>query len=611
MYYRICKHILCTCLVLLAASCANRGIGPQGGPRDSLAPVIVRESPANGTLNFKGERIEVVFDEYIQLDKVQDNVLMSPPQVHPPEIYALGKKLLVRFNDPLRDSTTYTIDFGSAICDNNEKIPFVNYSYAFATGDKLDSLAIFGQVINAEDLNPMGGMTIGIHDVLDDSVFSGKPFTRIARSDSLGEFAIRNMRPGTYRLYALQDVSRDNIWQAGEGLAFADELVTPSVHIEVHADTIWRDTVINDSTVHLIDSIDRHEHRYLEPADLVLWFFREDKPKRYFQRALRKEPHCFRLFFGAPQDSLPKIEAPWMEHALIDANTTLDTITVWLTDSSVMVDTLQAQMTYVKTDSLYRPMLVTDTIRALYHAPNLTARTREKLRKREREKALAIQTNAHSPFKVNDTVRISFAAPLASLLTDSIHLLQKKDSLEIPVAYTVEPMDAAGRQYRLLASLEQNKSYILRIDSAAAHDIYGHANNVFEASFKLRSIEEYATLRIYTTPFDARMRLQLLSEQDKVVREAAASPQGVLFDYLDAKPYYLRMYFDLNGDGRWTTGDWSEKRQPEPVYYFPSKLALRANWDFEETFDYTVVPQLESKPMEIVKDGYAALNKKK
>jgi hypothetical protein len=102
----------------------------------------------------------------------------------------------------------------------------------------------------------------------------------------------------------------------------------------------------------------------------------------------------------------------------------------------------------------------------------------------------------------------------------------------------------------------------------------------------------------------------LLSNQDKVIKEVPASPDGVLFEFLEPKVYYLRMYLDLNGDGKWTTGDWTTRRQPEPVFYFPARLTLRANWDFEEVFDYTATPQLDSKPQEIIKDAAAALKKK-
>ena len=135
----ICALCVCAAVCLIAAftGCANRGSGPQGGPKDSIPPVLIRETPLNGTCNFTGKQIVLQFDEYVQLVNVADNILISPPQQKPPIVKAIGKKVIVTFEEPLKDSTTYTIDFGQAICDNNEKVPLGNYSFSFATGSHI------------------------------------------------------------------------------------------------------------------------------------------------------------------------------------------------------------------------------------------------------------------------------------------------------------------------------------------------------------------------------------------------------------------------------------------------------------------------------------------
>ena len=152
-------------------ACANRGSGPQGGPRDTIPPRMVKEVPLNGSLNVADKKIEITFDEYIQLADIQKNVLISPPQQNPPEIKAIGKTVSVVFQEELQDSTTYTIDFGSAICDYNEKTPLEGYVYAFSTGDVMDSLSISGRVINASNLNAMSSVLVGIHANVHDSAF--------------------------------------------------------------------------------------------------------------------------------------------------------------------------------------------------------------------------------------------------------------------------------------------------------------------------------------------------------------------------------------------------------------------------------------------------------
>lgn len=600
-------RLLSIAVILLSASCANRGVGPQGGPKDSLPPSVVSEKPENGTLHYNGDRVEIVFDEFVQLDNITENVIISPPQPHAPEIRAFGKKVLVTFADTLIPNTTYTIDFGNAICDNNEKIPYSGYTFSFSTGDHIDSLGLFGQIINAEDLNPISGISIGLQEILEDSAFETVPFTRLGRSDSLGYFSIQNIRPGKYRVYGLQDNSRDYTYQPGEGLAFNDIIYEPYARVEA----------LNDST----------EVVYLEPSDVVLWFFKEEKTPQYLGRALHEDKHLLRITFAAPVDSLPRLRAlrpsevdstgqdgnwvNWQEHMVLQASARQDTLIYWLTDSAAMLDTLDFELTYRKTDSIYQLYWQTDTLRAVYHAPRLNARTQAKLNKQKAEQKLSFKTNARSGFEVYDTLRLTAATPLAEIWKDSIHLTQKVDTVIRDIPFELVSLDEAKMRYLLVARLEPAKDYTLTIDSAAMTDVFGHVNDRTKTTIKLKSMEDYATLRIHIANAPANLRIQLLDNKDNPVRDKAVVPGGTLFKYLPAASYYMRAYEDKNGDGKWTTGDWTAKRQPEPVYYFPARLTLRANWDFEEHFTYQEKPVLESKPYEIIEDGAKKLNNKK
>lgn len=615
-------------LCLLLTGCANRGIGPQGGPKDTIPPVVVKETPANGSNHFKDKKIEILFNEYLQLDNVQANLLVSPPQQVPPDVKAQGKKVVITIQEDLIDSTTYTLDFGNSICDYTEKNPIRGYQYAFTTGDRIDSLEVYGVVVNAEDLNPVSGVLVGLHANLSDSAFSTLPFTRIARTDSLGGFGVRNLRGGQYCLYALQDLSRDYRYQPGEGLAFADSLVVPEYQVEIVRDTIWRDTLLVDNqtldtiTMGIVDSVRIVENTYVGPSDLLLWFFRENKVRHYFQRAYREEQHTIRLVFGAPQDSLPVVRAlppsamdslasdsAWidpMQYALLQANPTRDTLVYWLTDSLVIgQDSIFLEMTYLKSDSAYNLVPQTDTISAIYRAPRLTAKAKEAIDKKNRERMLELRSNAKSGFEVYDTLRILSPMPIDSIWADSIGLYEKVDTVYKSVPFTLQPTDSVPLGYLVVARLEQGKSYELHLDSGAVRDVYGVANKAKKFTLQLKTAEDYSTLLIKIPTYDPAIRLQLLDEKDKPVRELPASPEGTKFEYLTPKAYYLRLYFDLDGNGKWTTGDWATKRQPEPVFYFPAKLTLRANWDFEEIFDYLARPQLDSKPRELIKDAAA------
>ena len=664
------RHILVLSIALVGMwACANRGVGPQGGPKDETPPKVVKEIPENGTVNYHDKRIEISFDEYLQLNDVVNQVLISPPQQRPPEVRAVGKKVTVTFDGELRDSTTYTIDFGEAICDNNERNPLKGYTFAFATGPEIDTLQISGMVINAENLNPVANIYAGIHRNLADSAFEKEPFTRIARTNEKGEFTIQNIHRGLYRLYALDDISRDYVYQPGEGLAMHDSLLAPTVRYEGRVDTVF----VADSIVATLDSLqlDSLPHdtlgRYwervesktvpvFEPRDILLMYFKEDKLRHYFIRCLREEQHCFKLLFSAPQDSMPKIRPlnvadslpmdtlrpdsllqdslaadslagdsvalvtsdpvvldsiRWTDYAVLQPSANLDTITVWLTDSTVIRrDTIAFTMTYMASDSILNLYPQTDTVLAVYRAPRLSEKAKAALdKKKETEvRLLSLRNNASAGFDIYDSLRISSPTPLRLTDLQKLHLSLKKDTVYKPLKISPFVVDSSKMQIVIPYKWEPEKEYRLTIDSAAFTDVYGASNDVTEATLKVRSLEDYSTLIVKMENIDYRARIQLLSEKDVVLRELPVKDEGARFEYLKPTTYYMRLYLDLNGDGKWTTGDWMKHRAPEPVFYFSGKLTLRANWDFEETFDIHAKPLLEQKPTELkVSEG----NKKK
>lgn len=593
------KYISVTAFILLAA-CANRGMGPQGGAKDETPPKVVKETPENGALNFTDKHIEIVFDEYIQLDNVANNVFISPPQQRPPEVKAYGKKLYVNFDSDLQDSTTYTIDFGAAICDNNEKNALTGYSFAFSTYDVFDSLQIAGEVLNAADLNPISGVLAGIHTSNSDTALSRLPFMRAAKTNSGGEFKIRNVHPATYMVYALNDVSKDYMYQPGEGLAFYDSLVTPSCRVEVLPDTVWKDSVT-------IDTIKYSSRTLYSPDSLLLIYFTENKQKQYFQRVTRDEQHLFRLTFAAAQDSLPELrllDTTVVSPFLCQANLNKDTIVYWMTDSAlIQKDTLTLELRYMKTDSVYELQPETDTIRAIYRAPRITAQAKARIEKEKANKKLQVSHNAQSPFDVYKPISLSFDAPLYEIHSDSIHLYMMRDTVPVKVDYELACVDSAHIMYEIRHQWKAETEYRLEIDSAAATDMYGHSMDKMRSQFKIRSLDEYSTLILKIEPYDERAVLQVLDQNDKPVRTLRAKAEGTRFEYLAPESYYLRMYIDLNGDSLWTTGDYLTHRLPEPVYYFTDKLTLRANWDVEETFEYLKVPIKRQKPKELRKDA--------
>lgn len=598
------KHYSLLLLVFVLASCANRGIGPQGGPRDSVPPVPVKYEPEMGALEFKGNRIEITFDEYIQLDKLTENLLMSPPQKTPPEVKARGKKLVVLLQDTLRDSTTYTIDFGDAVCDFREKVPLRNYSFYFSTGSTIDTLAYTGYVYDAMNLNPLKGIYVGIHEDKEDSAFVTKQFARVAKTDSAGYFRIGNMKEGLYRLYAVDDISHDYRLTIGESLAWADEEIAGSVErLQVTGyglqDTVAQDTTLPDTVVQDVAL----------PEGGTLFLFREEQQRLYLQRTLRKEQHRIQILFSSTPDSLPELR--FLNDSL-DLNYVTkysekkDTVTIWLADSiSIAQDSLFIEARYRRTDSLYHLEWFTDTLRAIWRAPKLSAKAKQAQDRQNRNRRLDLKSNASAKFEMYDTLYLDCFTPLATVERDSFHLYERIDSITQAVPFKIADYDTLTMRLYILAKLEPEKKYELVVDSGALHDIYGITHVKGTYALQVKTLSDYSTLRVKLNPFVPKARIQVLNKNDQVVRELPAVPEGAYFEYLTPETYYMRLYIDENEDGKWTTGSWAEKRQPEPVYYFPEKIQTKSNWDFEEEWDYQAVEQTKAKPAELIKASSA------
>ena len=574
------RYVLYSGLALLLIGCANRGIGPQGGPRDTIPPKLVKEVPLNRTTNFNAKKIEISFNEYIQGDKVVDNVLISPPMREVPEIKFVSKRVMVQLMDSLRPETTYTIDFGNAICDFTEKNPIKGYRYAFSTGEVIDSMSIEGKVVNSEDLKPMAGIMVGAYASDADSAFETQPFDYVAKTDSLGYFRIDNMRPGRYSVYALQDISRDYFYQPGEGLAFG--LQAQSTY---KVDSLGVDSTIVDSVA--VDSLP------------ILYFFKEEKTRLYFQRALRNEQYLMQFLFAGKRDSVPTFRAlrpsevdsaysdsnyvDWTPYCRWSYNETNDTITAWLTDSIAFIqDSIFVEVGHYRTDSVYELEWAVDTVKCIYRAPRLTEKLMKERRKQWENRKVKVESNAKGNFGIDLPVILTFAMPIDSLQEDSITLWRKQDTVYLPLEYQLQPMDDIGLKYKVVYPWKSEEAYEIRIDSAAVRDVYGKVNNKSVIQFKLRSVEEYSTLLVYVNESDAPLRMQLL-EKDKVVREEPVKDGKAYFIHLEPKKYTIRIYKDRNNDGLWTTGDWLLKRQPEEVFNYEKELNLKANWDFEET----------------------------
>ena len=605
-------------LVIIGYSCASMGT-PDGGPYDEMPPKFLGSSPKLHAVNVKSTKFELEFDEFIKLEKASEKVVVSPPQLEQPEIKVMGKKVVGELLDTLKDGVTYTIDFSDAIVDNNEGNPMGHFTYSFSTGSSIDTMEVSGTVLNAADLEPIKGIQVGLHKNLNDSAFTKLPFDRVSRTDSRGHFSIRGVAPGKYRIYALMDGNQNYLFDSKtEAIAFSDSIIIPSMMPATRQDTIWKDTLT-------IDTIKTIGYTRFMPDDIILRVFKEENTRQYFSRGQRDKENHFVLKFSAKADTLPTLTGLNFDATdafIVEPNAGNDSICYWIKDSLVyQMDTLQLKMDYLYTDSLNQLVPKTDTI---YLANKLTRAQKEKLAKKEAEEKekerkkkerkgekvgpeptpfLNMKVDAPSTFDINKNIVLSFEEPVVRMDTSAIHVNVKVDTLWVKTPFLLVADSVVPRQYEILASWEPEKEYQLQIDSAAITGLYGLQTNKVEQTLKVKKLDEYGTLLLNLPGVEQTCIVELLDSSGKVLRQQAVTPEGTAdFYYLAPNTkYYIRMFDDRNGNKVWDTGVFETGIQPEEVYYFPKVWEMKANFEFEETWDVHAVPIDKQKLDEIKK----------
>lgn len=597
-------------LLTVIYSCANIG-SPNGGPYDETPPKFVSSTPVPNQINYTGKKIEILFDELIQIEKPSENVIITPPQMELPVIRSAGKKAVIELKDTLKPNTTYTIDFTNSISDNNEKNVFENFSFAFSTGDIIDTLEVSGVLLNAENLEPMPGITIGLHNNLEDSAFVKLPFVRTSRTNDKGQFTIRNITPGTYHIFALNDVNRDYKFdQPGEDIAFLDSVIVPSFELTTRQDTTWKDSLT-------IDTIRTVGYTRFFPDNIELRLFKEKFERQYMVKPERPDEKYFTLRFNTKLDTVPvpvpinftPEDSTWYFVQQTEGGTAVN---YWLADSTVWKqDTLQVQVSYPKSDSLNILRPQTDTVQLV-----LRRRPAEKKKKKKKDEPdpivfLGMQVDAPSSMDLFDTISVTFNEPVLDINKEMFFLDQKIDTVWNTVDFDFFPDSTNSLNYFIRRPWKYGEEYRIEVDSAAIHSLYGKWNDFFTGEFKIKKEDEYGYLYLNINGVDTTAFVELLSSGDASVRKAKVKDGGVLFMDLKPDKYYARIVIDTNGNGVWDTGNYIEKRQPEEVYYSPKMYEIMQNWQVEETWNVNSTPLAKQKPLEITKNKPKEATKKK
>lgn len=615
-------------LALLLFGCASMG-SPDGGRYDDEPPRVVSSTPLSGSVNASAKKINIRFSEFIKLENASEKVIVSPPQTEMPKISAEGKSVKITLYDSLRANTTYTVDFSDAIVDNNEGNPMGMYTFSFSTGPTIDTMEVSGTVLSAENLEPVKGILVGLYpadSTWADSLFRTQPFLRVGRTNGSGRFTIKGVRPGRYRAHALQDMDGNNVLsQKSEVLAWDATVFETSQRPDLRADTVWIDTVH-------IDRIRMVPYIHYFPDDIVLRSFLEEGQDQHLLKYERKDPYSMTFFFTAPQDSLPRVEADDFDPAkalLVEASARRDTITYWITDTALAHrDTLYMRITYPDTDSTGVAVPRTDTL-SIVPRVNYARLQREQLKKieewqkeqdKKRKRAKAGFVESENPYAQtfiqpqlrpgssiapNRNFIYEFAEPIARVDTSKLHLSIKRDSLYVPTSFLLAPDPASKRRFTLYAEWAPGATYRFEADSLAFVSYLHHPTRTILNDLRVRSDDDFGSIFIRlmggASDADTSRVVQLLDSSDKVVAEQRAKDNRADFFYLKGGRYYLRLFVDRNGNGKWDTGNYDAQQQPEEVFYFPQAIPLKERFDVEQSWDYRAIPLTQQKPTAITK----------
>lgn len=610
---RLADSVVAILLLAIINSCASIGT-PSGGPRDYDPPVYKNSTPKQNQTNVKSKKIEIEFNEILRLDNPSENVVISPPQKEMPKISAQGKKIQIELLDTLLPNTTYAIDFGDAIKDNNEGNTLNGFSLAFSTGDKTDSLQISGTVLNAADLEPVTGMTIGLHTDTTDTALTTKPFERISRSDAFGKFTIRNLTPGKYRIYGLKDADRSYTYNnTSEDIAFSKEIIIPTAEGTTITDTIKIKEVKDGKETTRDSVVIRGTTRYM-PDSILLLSFNQGKETLYLSKTERQDRRRFTIIFSTGTDTLPKLQPlnftpQTPDWYILERTIKNDTLNYWIKDSAIYdIDTLILAATFKASDTLMNIVDQTDTIEFLARSkPKTDSNTGGRRRRRSDTDSITIKFMEISP-RVSATTdiyaspRFVFDQPVGHIDTTALHLKIKEDSVWTEVKNFEFYADSLSpRTYILKNQWKFAGEYKFSIDSLGATGIYGESTNGISQSIKIRKSEEYSNLYIETKGVESGAFVELLNKSDKPVRYATVRNGGAEFVFVQPGTYYARLVIDSDGDHKFTNGEYPV-RQPEKVYYYNKPIELKPNWDVEQTWNIYEIPTENQKPYEIIKN---------
>lgn len=530
-------------LVVLFASCA-KVVMPVGGPRDVTPPTVVKCVPENGTVNFSASNIKITFDEFVVLNNPSENIIISPPLSQQPKYEMKGKTLIINFLDSLIDNSTYNIVFSNGIKDYTEGNLLPIYQYAFSTGESIDSAKISGVLLDAETQKPVSNVLVCLYDYDIDSL----PFTTLpkylTKTQTDGSFFFSNIKDGQYKVFAVSDINSNFIFDLpNEGIAFLDTLYSSC--LDIRSDSLKRSPLvlryfIEEDTIQRVSAITSkakgiYRFAYKLPVrDFHVQPFAGDAPSFYTQLSLSRDTISF-YFKEEVLDSI---------YLLFSTEKRIDT---------VLIEPYKAPLRQGRGKKSEEPTL---QVRTLYSGDLF--------------KPLTLQFSY--PIRPIDSFPVTFIKKLKS----------RNDT--VVVQYSVP--DSFVLQLPLSFPYEEKYSYVVRISDSVFYGYDGTSHDSLTFEFTSKSIRDYGNLQMnYIVSEATDYLIFLLDAQDREVRkDLITSSSELVYNNLVPGNYKIKVVKDLNKNGKWDTGNYKKKRQPEPIYYFEKPIQIRGYWDLEEEF---------------------------
>jgi uncharacterized protein (DUF2141 family) len=516
-------------LIALIYGCASMR-SPEGGPKDTTPPKVLKMEPKNYSTNFTAQKITIEFDEYFNLQSEFKEVSVSPEQDKPLVLKKKQKKLEITFQDSLEKNTTYTINFGKAIADVNEGNVLKNFSYVFATGPKLDSLSISGKVTNTLTGKPELDATVFILPLARDSIFGKKKPSIYTTTDSSGNYTLSNLKKETVKIYALKETGGDKIYQqATDQIGFIKEPIELTKNMENVNIGLFKELA---STFRIVD-------RRLNTDGSISFVFNQQLVKPELVVIDSKPIDESKIVHFTKNNDSAKV---WLK------DLSFDSLKFAIKSDGKALDTVM--FTRGKKDTYTRIVQLTDNL----------------------------EGGSLNPYK---PYRLFLNSPIDKIDQTKIKFLE--DSIP-RTDFIIEKDSSNVLAYVLKYPWKKARPYIITFGEGTFTELFGTKNKEIKKTFKLANADDYGSiiLTVEVPEPNKSYIIELVNEKkDVVYHEVITKKTIVNFINYRTGVYFVRVIYDDNKNGKWDTGNVKNQTQPEKIWYEPEERSIRANWTRE------------------------------